>query len=55
MVDEMFDRQYQAGREQLNASFDRLGHRLQVFAAGFSRLNRIQFAAPWAKKDGHCA
>ena len=48
MMDEMFDRNYQSGREALNRGID---HGLQAFAAGirssFETLNRIQWDAPW--------
>jgi hypothetical protein len=51
MIDEIFDRQYQAGRHQLNAGIDaglrRLGHEVGI---ALKALNRIQFAAPWANK-----
>ena len=51
MVDEIFDRQYQAGRTALNASllsaFARLG---QAFGNAFKVLNRIEYSAPWAVK-----
>ena len=47
MRDEIFDREYQAGREALNNGIDRLfasiGRSLRV-------LNSIQFDAPW-KQD----
>lgn len=55
MVDEIFDRQYQAGRQELHASLDGIGRRLAAFANGFKLLNRIPFAAPWAKKSARCA
>jgi hypothetical protein len=48
MRDELFDREYQAGRDALNDAIDRL-------IAGMGRsmrvLNAIQFDAPW-KHDG---
>jgi len=51
MIDEIFDRQYQAGREQLNAGLDR------AFAAigrevglGLKALHDIEWNAPWAAK-----
>lgn len=51
MVDELFDRGYQAGRAALNRDIDRrLGRALQSLISGFETLNRIQFAAPWARK-----
>ena len=49
MRDEIFDRDYQAGRDALNASIDRLvsgiGRTLKV-------LNSIQFDAPWKHDAG---
>ena len=54
MVDELHDRQYQAGRNALNQGIGNLASRLQAFARGYRHLNRIQFAAPWAKRDAHC-
>jgi hypothetical protein len=49
MRDELFDRDYQAGRDALNAGIDRLfasiGRTLQV-------LNSIQFDAPWKHDAG---
>jgi hypothetical protein len=51
MVDEIFDRHYQAGRNELNASllgaFARFG---EAFANAFKVLNRIEYSAPWAIK-----
>jgi len=49
MIDEIFDRQYQSGRAELNAGLDRafatigrtLGDSLRV-------LHRIEWSAPWA-------
>jgi len=51
MVDEIFDRHYQAGRTELN-------HALVDMIKGLGRniglslrvLNRIQFSAPWLEK-----
>jgi hypothetical protein len=48
MVDEIFDRDYQAGREELNAAiasgfaslFRAIGHAFKV-------LNKIEYQAPW--------
>lgn len=49
MVDEMFDRDYQSGREELNDGIDR---GIAGFIAGlrtaFEVLHRIQWSAPWA-------
>ena len=49
MMDEIFDRQFQAGRAALNAGLDRGFERLGgSLMSAFETLNRIQFAAPWA-------
>jgi hypothetical protein len=57
MMDEHFDRNYQAGREAFNAGVDRGLARLgKTFAATFNALHRIQWSAPWsaeAKDVGH--
>lgn len=49
MIDEIFDRQFQDGRKQMNdaivaglASFGR------AVAQAFKVLNRIEYQAPWA-------
>ena len=50
MVDEIFDRNYQSGRAGLNAGIDRGLARIgRSVMRGFEVLNRIQFAAPWAR------
>jgi len=54
MIDEMFDRSYQAGRDQLNGTIlsglSRLG---TAVANAFSVLNRIEYDAPWSAKVRH--
>lgn len=51
MIDEIFDRNYQAGRSELNAAltsgFARLGN---AVANAFAVLNRIEYDAPWSAK-----
>ena len=51
MIDEIFDRHYQAGRAELNASlagaFGRFG---KTVDEAFKVLNRIEYSAPWAAK-----
>jgi hypothetical protein len=51
MIDEIFDRQYQTGREQMNAAlldgFSRFGRSV---VNAFTVLNRIEYSAPWAAK-----
>ena len=57
MIDEHFDRTYQAGRADLNAGlaalFDRIGHTL---SDSFRVLHRVQWSAPWnaAEKKRQC-
>ena len=50
MIDEIFDRQHQAGRAQLNAAIlsgaERLGHAL---GNAFAALNRAEYSAPWTE------
>jgi len=51
MVDEIYDRHYQAARSELNATiisaFGRLG---DAVSNAFEVLNRIEYQAPWAAK-----
>ena len=51
MVDEIFDRDYQHGRNAMNAALldalTRFGH---AVSNAFKVLNRIEYAAPWAVK-----
>jgi hypothetical protein len=48
MVDEIFDRHYQAGRAELNAAitaaFSRLG---RAVGDSLKQLHRIEWSAPW--------
>jgi hypothetical protein len=48
MIDEIHDRNYQAGREQLNAALvaglKNLGNAIEN---AFGVLNRIEYDAPW--------
>ena len=53
MIDEIFDRQYQAGRHQMNAALlDGLSRFGQSVLDAFKVLNRIEYSAPWAAKAG---
>ena len=58
MVDEIFDRGYQAGRADLNAGLDRafaaIGREL---GKSFAAIHRFEWSAPWAakSKDVGCA
>lgn len=51
MIDEIYDRQYQSGRDQLNvtiiAGLARLGRSV---GNAFLVLNRIEYEAPWKSK-----
>jgi hypothetical protein len=58
MVDEIFDRQYQAARSDLNASLAAGLARLAGTAGNaFRVLNRIEYQAPWAQRanKAHCS
>jgi hypothetical protein len=50
MVDEIFDRHYQAGRTELNAAIagaiERLG---MAVRNAFKVLNRIEYSEPWSR------
>jgi len=51
MIDEIFDRQYQAGRNELNASILQLFTTFgRAFGNAFKVLNRIEYSAPWAPR-----
>lgn len=57
MVDEFFDRGYQAGRSDLNAALFTLARSLgEALSNSFKVLNRIEYSAPWAVKSNsaHC-
>ena len=48
MMDEIFDRQYRAGRAQLNATIlDALSQFGSAVGNAFSVLHRIEYSAPW--------
>lgn len=51
MIDEIYDRHYQAGRSELNAviigGITRLG---RAVGNAFEVLNRIEYDAPWSIK-----
>ena len=52
MIDEIFDRQYQGGRAELNAGIDRaVAHVGRSILTTFEALNRVQFAAPWRRTN----
>lgn len=58
MIDEIFDRTYQAGRADLNAGIERaIGGAVRAAVSGFHALHRLQWSAPWRKErtDIGCA
>jgi hypothetical protein len=51
MVDELFDRQYRAGRAELNSALlDFIRRFGKAVGESFAVLNRIEYSAPWAIK-----
>ena len=57
MVDEIYDRHYQAGRHQLNASITAgLARAASAFRNTFEVLVKIEYQAPWTVKStrSHC-
>jgi hypothetical protein len=51
MIDEAYDRAYQAGREELHAGVDKLVRKtLRCAVVAFKVLHRIEWAAPWHPK-----
>jgi hypothetical protein len=54
MVDEIYDRHYQAARNDLNASIMSAFARLrEAVSNAFKVLNRIEYQAPWTAKARH--
>jgi hypothetical protein len=54
MIDEIYDRHYQAGRNELNAVLVRGAARLgNAILNAFQVLNRIEYEAPWTSKAKH--
>jgi hypothetical protein len=52
MVDEMFDRQYRAGRNEMIAAIaDGLSKLANAVRNAFEVLVRIEYQAPWAAKS----
>jgi hypothetical protein len=52
MVDEIFDREYQASRKQLHASMSNGLDRLsQTISSAFEVLVKIEYDAPWTAKS----
>ena len=49
MMDEIFDRNYQSGRTDLNAGLDRgFGRIADTVGKSLKVLHRIEWSAPWA-------
>lgn len=54
MIDDLFDRDYQAGRHALNGEIANAAARFaSAFANAFTVLNRIEYSAPWSSKQRH--
>jgi hypothetical protein len=56
MIDENYDRHYQAGRTAMNGALSTALKQLRVEIRKTSEaLNRIEFSAPWAgRTNGRC-
>jgi hypothetical protein len=57
MRDEIYDREFQMARGELNRSIDSLLQDLrylgQAFMEAFRSLHRVQFDAPWSRRSGN--
>jgi len=52
MVDEIYDRHYQAGRAELNAALSRGFSQIgRLIGHSFKVLHRIEWSAPWEQKS----
>ncbi|HEU4809303.1 MAG TPA: hypothetical protein VFS69_01470 [Sphingomicrobium sp.] len=52
MIDQMFDRAYQQGRSELNASLGLAISRVgKAMGNAFAVLNRIEYDAPWMARS----
>jgi hypothetical protein len=52
MIDEIFDRNYQQGRAQLNAGIHSgLSHLARTLDDSFRALHRLEWNAPWRQQD----
>jgi hypothetical protein len=53
MIDEIFDRHYREGRNELNAAIvSGLSRLRRAVSNAFEVLNRVEYSAPWAAKPG---
>ena len=51
MIDQMFDRAYQQGRAEMNASLLNAARRMgTAIVNAFEVLNRIEYDAPWLQR-----
>jgi hypothetical protein len=51
MIDQMFDRAYQQGRAEMNASLANAALRVgTAIVNAFEVLNRIEYDAPWLRQ-----
>lgn len=51
MIDEIYDRHYQQGRDQLNAAINAgVGRFVRAAANAFKVLQRIEYDSPWTAK-----
>ena len=51
MFDEIYDRNYQQSRDQLNKRIDgAIAHISRTVMGAFGALERIQYSSPWARK-----
>ena len=51
MIDQMFDRAYQQGRAEMNASLANVARRMgTAIVNAFEVLNRIEYEAPWLRQ-----
>jgi hypothetical protein len=52
MVDEIYDRGYQAGRDALHDGVDALGRKIgAAFAPALSAIYHFEWDAPWTRTD----
>ena len=52
MVDEIYDRHYQAGRAELNAALSRGFSQIgRLIGDSFKVLHRIEWSAPWEQQS----
>ena len=52
MIDEIYDRQYQAGRAELNAGLDRAFASIgKTIGDSLKMLHHLEWNAPWAPKS----